>query len=207
MPSVKESVRDRVIARSVSSQTDRACGDRSDTWFGRPSVKIISDPNVKAEEFRLYCLLSAYVFSGNIARVGQRRLAQILGHSQSFISDHIKALIRTGWISRADFNSKNGQRTDYILNSAVFKPDAEPASASALVCTKCQQFKRNLPITSVCRECVKLAHDRKRMEYALQTLGKNATDHELAAFCEIDKLTPRWRKIRRDVMGVDKDVS
>jgi DNA-binding MarR family transcriptional regulator len=201
MPSVKESVRDYpgVIA---FDQNRLLRGNRFDAWFAKVPVQIAIDRRVKHREFRLYCVIAAHAFSGNVARVGQRRLATLLRISQTNVSRSINALIETGWLSRTP--SPNGKRTEYILTSpAVFKPDSKPAP----VCTQCQQFKRNLPITSICRECVKLANDRKRMAHALQTLGDNATDQEVAAFCEIDKITPRWRKIRRDIMGVDKDVS
>ena len=167
-------------------------------------MQVALDPAVSDKAYRVFTVIAAYG-KGNIANVGQRRVAALMGKTQSYISKRVQELRKSGWLGTKNVGS--GRRTVYVLLSAAYEgePSADavaspPSSQSAGVqCAHCRRMRKALPISGICRKCIREMNEERRLIVARQELGPDATVEQLALHCHIQRITPHIRKILRRV--------
>jgi hypothetical protein len=191
------------MGESVSQQTDAARVHRfSPRWWAKVAMQVALDPAVSDKACRVYTLISAHA-RGNTADVGQRRLAFLVGKNQAYISRRVNELRRSGWLGTK--NVGNGRRTVYVLLSAAYEGEppadagASPASGppAGVQCAHCHHMRRALPISGICRKCLREMEEERMLRVAREELGADATLEQLAQHCHIQRITPRIRKILR----------
>src|SRR5688500_3801305 len=118
--SVLLSVRDSAMTESVLAESDSTIRNSfSPNWWGKAAMQVALDPKVSDKAYRLFTIIAAFS-EGNFANVGQRKLARLMGKSQSYISKRVKELRKSGWLGTKA--SRNGERTAYILLSPAYGP-------------------------------------------------------------------------------------
>ena len=60
-------------------------------------MQVALDPAVSDKAYRVFTVIAAYG-KGNIANVGQRRVAALMGKTQSYISKRVQELRKSGWL-------------------------------------------------------------------------------------------------------------
>ena len=203
--SVISSVRDSTMAESLSQKPIPLYGIAfSPKWWGKAAMQVALDPAVSDKAYRVFTVIAAYG-KGNIANVGQRRVAALMGKTQSYISKRVQELRKSGWLGTKNVGS--GRRTVYVLLSAAYEgePSADavaspPSSQPAGVqCAHCRRMRKALPISGICRKCIREMNEERRLIAARQELGPDATIEQLALHCHIQRITPRIRKILRRI--------
>lgn len=102
---------------TVSSQSVSSKLKRSPRWHGRTPAAILLDPRLDSLAVRIFGVMSLHVWQGNIAYIGMRLLAQLVGASPATVSRRIQALKDCGYITSKPVN---GKRSFYELTSPVF---------------------------------------------------------------------------------------
>ncbi len=62
-------------------------------------------------------------------------------------------------------------------------------------CAHCHRTRKALPLSGICRKCVREMNQERVLAVAREKLGPQATLEELALECYIQRITPRIRKI------------
>jgi hypothetical protein len=78
-------------------------------------MQVALDPAVSDKAYRVFTVIAAHG-KGNIANVGQRRVARLMGKTQSYISKRVKELRRSGWVGTKEVGT--GKRTVYVRLSS-----------------------------------------------------------------------------------------
>jgi len=68
-------------------------------------MQVALDPTVSDKAYRVFMVIAAYG-KGNIANVGQRRVAKLMGKTQSYISKRVQELRRSGWLGTKNVGSQ-----------------------------------------------------------------------------------------------------
>ena len=127
----------------------------------------------------------------------------LLGKTQSYISKRVQELRKSGWLGTK--NVENGRRTVYVLLSAAYEgePSADAVASSHsgapadVQCAHCHRTRRALPVSGICRKCLREMEEERMLRVARQQLGADAPLEQLALHCHIQRITPRIRKILR----------
>jgi bacterioferritin-associated ferredoxin len=94
-----------------------------------------------------------------------------------------------------------------VLLSAAYEGEP-PADAVAVPpsgppvgvqCAHCHRMRRALPVSGICRKCVREMEEERILMAAREKLGADATPEQLALECHIQRITPRTRKILRRI--------
>ena len=194
------------MAESLSQQTDSTIRNRfSSKWWGKAAMQVALDPAVSDKAYRVFTVIAAYG-KGNIANVGQRRLALLMGKTQSYISKRVHELRKSGWLGTQQVSS--GKRTVYVLLSDAYggtqratqvSTPATPESATGVKCSNCHRLRKALPASGICRKCVREMEEERTLRVAREKLGADATLEQLALECHIQRITPRIRKVMRRI--------
>jgi hypothetical protein len=175
----------------------------SPKWWAKAAMQVALDPAVSDKAYRVFTVIAAHG-KGNMANVGQRRLAMLMRKTQSYISKRVHELRESGWLGTEQVSS--GKRTVYVLLSEAYGGSAAegsaPATAEAVTGVKCAHCHRSckvIPVSGICRKCVREMDDERRLMAARQELGPDATVEQLALHCEIQRITPRIRRILRRI--------
>jgi len=80
---------------------------------------------------------------------------------------------------------------------AVAVPPSGPPTG--VQCAHCHRMRKALPISGICRKCIREMNEERRLIAARQELGPDATVEQLALHCHIQRITPRIRKILRRI--------
>jgi DNA-binding MarR family transcriptional regulator len=205
------------MTESVLSETDSTMRNRfSPNWWGKAAMQVALDPKVSDKDYRVFTVLAAHA-EGNISTVGQRRLASLIGKTQSYISKRVRELRRSGWLATKAV--ARGQRTIYVLLSAAYGPAAraslkapgeskapgkstspEPSAQKAQVrspqhCAQCHRPVKRLGKSGWCRSCIEDSNLNSRIQAARAELGQDATPEQLAAHLKNARLALRIRRI------------
>lgn len=87
------------------------------TWYGRLPVSIMRRVDLSTSAKLVFAAISAHVWQGDTAKVGQRRLASLTGLALSTVNSAIKELVDV----KAIVPMGEGQRRRmYVLLSPVF---------------------------------------------------------------------------------------
>lgn len=79
---------------------------------------VLRDSFLCAESKLVYAAIARHTFKGSEVYIGQRKIAELLGMSQSSVSRRIKELLELNHIEKSD--SRAGRRSGYHLISNVF---------------------------------------------------------------------------------------
>lgn len=86
--------------------------------YGRIPMNLLLDKSVSSEAVRIYGILAASVFQGNVATIGMRRIGALIGKSPATVMRRLRELTEATHIKPGQ--RKNGQRAFYVLTSPVF---------------------------------------------------------------------------------------
>lgn len=86
--------------------------------YARIPREVLTDLAVSSDAKIVYAVLAMSTFQGSVAYVGQRRVGEILGMSQSTVSRRLAELERAGHIVQA--SAERGKRSHWELTSLVF---------------------------------------------------------------------------------------
>lgn len=86
--------------------------------YSRVPWEVGTDLRLSARDIRVYFVLAASVWQGNVAKVGRRWISKEIGLSPRLVIAAIKKLIECGHVKTQD--RKHGQRGIYELTSSVF---------------------------------------------------------------------------------------
>jgi ribosomal protein S14 len=174
----------------------------SPKWWARAAMQVALDPAVSDKAYRVFTVIAAHG-KGNIANVGQRRVAKLMGKTQSYVSKRVKELRGSGWVGTKEVGT--GKRAVYVLLSAAY--EGEPAADSVAAppsypqagphCSRCHCARKAIPACGICRKCLREMEEERMLRAAREKLGANATLEELALECHIQRITPRMRRILR----------
>ena len=124
---LSESIRESLTASQSESLTASL---RAKTNYGRLPASVLHDPRLGKTAKLVYAELALWVFQGNVARRGQRAIADAIGVRQMSVSEAIRQLVQAGHIRIANRElSRRGQmsatqakhcRGVYELLSSVF---------------------------------------------------------------------------------------
>lgn len=108
--SVISSVRDSTMAESLSPKPIPLYGIAfSPRWWGKAAMQVALDPAVSDKAYRVFTVIAAYG-KGNIANVGQRRVAKLMGKTQSYISKRVQELRKSGWLGTKNVGERQENR-------------------------------------------------------------------------------------------------
>lgn len=79
---------------------------------------LLLDISISGDAVRIYGVLALWVFQGNVARIGMRRIGREVGLSAATVCRRLQELAAAGYISAGSV--KPGERAYYVLNSEVF---------------------------------------------------------------------------------------
>jgi len=79
---------------------------------------VLLHPALSAESKLVYAAIARHAFNGSEVYIGQRKIAELLGMSQSSVSRRIQELLELKHIEISD--SRHGKRSGYHLLSNVF---------------------------------------------------------------------------------------
>jgi len=199
------------MTESVLSETDSTIRNRfSPNWWGKAAMQVALDPKVSDKAYRVFTVIAAYA-EGNISTVGQRRLASLMGKTQSYISKRVRELRRSGWLATKAVAS--GQRTIYVLLSTAYGPAAraslkapgestspEPSARKEQVrspqhCARCRRPVKRPGKSGWCRSCMEDSNLDSRIQAARAELGQDATPEQLAAHLKNARLALKIRRM------------
>ncbi len=90
--------------------------------YARIPVSVLLDPALTLADKHVFAIMSMHVFEGNIACVGQRRLAELAKMDRRSLRRSLTALAKQGHISISVV--KLQRRAVYQLNSTIFTAHA-----------------------------------------------------------------------------------
>jgi len=138
-------------------------GDKASARYARLPLSVLTDETLNLSSLRVYCALSASVFRGKqVANVGIRQMAQMLGVGKSSVARAMNALIKRGHIALE--GSGKGHRAQYRLTSPVFEAKAEKREVVLNVCGKCGK-RRKVNKTGYCEGCRIQSEVERRMRH------------------------------------------
>jgi hypothetical protein len=91
----------------------------SRTQFSRVPREVSEDRRLKHRDIRVYAVLAACCWQGNVSQVGKRKIASLAPCAERLVIDSLRRLETTGHIQKQP-GRLHGQRGRYVLLSAVF---------------------------------------------------------------------------------------
>lgn len=114
-----------VTAKSVTSKMGR-----SPLWHSRVPAAVSLNLEISDRAVRVYSVLALKTYQGNIASIGLRQLARLIGVGRMSAQRAVKELIAVGHVKIQE--GASGQRAWYELTSPVFA-QKQRAGAEAVV--------------------------------------------------------------------------
>lgn len=168
-------------------------------WWGKATVKVMTDQSLSYRSRVLYAVISAHVPKAqNVANVGFRRLAALLGVSAGTIFSWAKELEKAKYIEKQA--SVPGKRGAFLLTSSAFpQPEREKMAAVSSGCGRCHAVKQ-LRGNGFCAQCsAEIDKERavKEALVALQSSGVPITTSGVIAYLRDRKDERKFNKAMR----------
>jgi hypothetical protein len=106
------------LALHASCRGHLECDLLTDRRFARIPESVLLDKNLSPRSILVYAVLSMHVFEGNIACLGQRRIAELAHIDRRRVRESLDSLAKFGHIATAITKLK--LRAVYQLNSPIF---------------------------------------------------------------------------------------
>jgi len=102
--------------------------------YGRIPTTVLMDSELSSDAARVFGMLMADTFEGNVATMGMRKIAQLLSVSPATIMRRIHELEARGHIKKA--KCENGKRAFYMATSPVFGQKQRDGITTLVSCPK-----------------------------------------------------------------------
>ncbi len=91
--------------------------------YARVPESVLLDQGLSPSDLKVYIVLAMHVFEGNIACIGQRKIAKMASMDRRNVRDCIEKLAKGGHISTSTV--KFQRRSIYQLNHSLFRSGAD----------------------------------------------------------------------------------